>query len=119
MEKAFEKAEELAGSIKEYLHTRIESLKLSTAEKISAVIANTAAAIIAAVVLLLFVIFAGVSLSLAVGDWTGRPWSGFLLMAFLFLLLAVIIWKARTKLIRLPVMNTLIKQLFDNDDEED
>lgn len=119
MEKAFAKIEELADTIKEYVNTRVESVKLNVAEKSSVVIANVVAGMVVAVVFFFFMIFAGIALSFGLGEWIGKIWAGFLIVAFLYLLTGVVIWKARGRIIRLPVMNALIKQLFSNDDEAD
>lgn len=120
MESAFAKAEELAGTIKEYVNTKIESAKLNAAEKSSAIIANTIAGLVASVVFVLFIAFCGIALSLSIGAWLGKLWAGFLIVAFLYLLIAMIIWYARGKIIRLPIMNALIRQLFNTpDDDED
>jgi len=116
MEKAFTKVEELAGTIKEYITTRIESAKLHTAEKSAVIIANIIAGAIVSLVFLLFIILASIAL---LGSWIGKLWTGFLIMAVFYLLAAIIVWKTRVTLIRLPVLNALIKQLFMADDEED
>ena len=55
MEKTFARVEELADTIKEYVNTRIESVKLSAAEKSSAVVANILAGIFVAGVFLFFI----------------------------------------------------------------
>jgi hypothetical protein len=119
MEKTFAKAEELADNVKEYFNTKIESVKLNAAEKSSYVIANLIAGMAALVVFIFFIIFAGVALSLVLGEWMGKQWAGFLVVAFFYLLVGIVVWAARGKIIRLPVMNALIQQLFNNDDEED
>jgi protein-S-isoprenylcysteine O-methyltransferase Ste14 len=119
MEKIVEKAEELAGTVKEYVNNRIESVKLGVAEKSSAIIANLVAGAIAMAVFFFFLLFAGIALSFALGDWLGKTWAGFLIVAMLYLLLGIIIWSARTRLIRLPVMNSLIRQLINKEEKED
>jgi fatty acid desaturase len=119
MEKVFTKAEELADSLKEYINLRIESIKLITAEKTSAVIANIIAGAVAALVLFFFVVFASVSLAIGLGTWLGSMWAGFLIVAGLYLLLGMVVWAARGKLIRLPVMNAIIQQLFTHNDDDD
>lgn len=118
MENTFAKAEELAGNIKDYINTRIDAMKLSVAEKTSAVIANLAAGSIAIFVFLLFIIFGGIALSFGLGEWIGKTWAGFLIVAFAYLVFGIIVWKLRRKIIQLPVMNALIEQLFKADDEE-
>lgn len=119
MEKAFAKMEELTDSVKEYVNTRIASVKLSVAEKSSALVANLVAGMLVAAVFLFFLIFAGIALALVLGEWTGKMWAGFLIVAGIYLLIGIIVWIAREKIIRLPVMNALIKQFFSTDDEED
>jgi uncharacterized RDD family membrane protein YckC len=119
MEKAYAKIEELADNVKEYINTRIESVKLTAAEKSSAVIANVIAGLIVAVVVLLFIIFLGTALAFGLGEWIGKTWAGFLIVACLYLLIGIVVWAARNRIIRMPIMNALIKQLFGNDDEED
>ena len=119
MEKAFAKMEELTDSVKEYVNTRIASVKLSVAEKSSALVANLVAGMLVAAVFLFFLIFAGIALALVLSEWTGKLWAGFLIVAGIYLLIGIIVWIAREKIIRLPVMNALIKQFFSTDDEED
>lgn len=119
MEKLFAKAEDLADSIKEYINLRIAAIKLTTAEKSSAVVANIIAGTVAAMVMCLFVVFASIALAIGLGVWLNNSWAGFLIVAGLYLLMGIIVWTARGKLIRLPVMNALIQQLFTNTDEAD
>jgi hydrogenase-4 membrane subunit HyfE len=118
MEKAFEKAEDLAGSVKEYINTRIEYVKLTTAEKSATLIANVAAGLLLAGIFVFFLVFAGISLSIVLGQWIGQLWAGFLIVAFFYLLVGLLVWVARGSIIRLPVMNALIQQLFKKDEED-
>ena len=119
MEKTFERVEELADTIKEYVNTRINSVKLSVAEKSSAVIANVLAGLIVACVFVFFIIFASIALSFGLGEWIGKTWAGFLIVAGLYLLAGIIVWSGRGKIIRLPIMNAMIRQLFSKDEEEE
>ncbi len=119
MEKTFARVEELADTIKDYVNTRIESAKLSAAGKISAVLANVLAAIAVAFVFFFFIIFAGIALSFGLGEWIGKTWAGFLIVAGLYGLAGVIIWSARGKLIRLPIMNALLRQFSGNEEDHE
>ena len=117
MESVFEKTQNLVSSIKDYINTRIDVVKLSVAEKASAVIANLIAGFVMAVVLIFFVFFASIALAIGIGNWLNSTWLGFLLVAGLYLLIGLIVWTGREKLIRFPAMNAIIRQLFK--DEED
>jgi hypothetical protein len=121
MERAFAKAEELVEDVKEYIDVRVESAKLTIAEKTSLVIANAAAGMAVIIVLIFFAILLVTGLSILIGQWIGKPWAGFMIMAAVCLIKAGIIWMARKRIIQIPVMNALIKQLFSNnkEDEED
>lgn len=121
MEKFFAKAEDLVDNIKEYVHTRIDTVKLNTAERSSTVIAGLVAGVIVAVFVSLALVFAGIALSLVLGAWLGKTWAGFVVVAGFFLLMALVAWAFRGKLIRIPVMNAIIQQFFkaEQEDEED
>ena len=67
--------------------------------------------------ILFFAGLASVALSLALSEWIGNTWAGFLAVSCLYLLIGAVVWAARGKIIRMPVMNALIKQLFGKGDE--
>lgn len=119
MEKVFNNVEDFATSIRDYADARIDEVKLSVAEKTSAVIANLAARVMVVMVFVFFIIFAGIALSLLLGAWLGKWWIGFLIVAGCFLLTAIVAWMAREKLFRLPLMNAIIDQLFKMDEDEE
>ncbi len=118
MEKVFNKAEELIITVKKYVNSKIESAKINSAEKISVVIAGVLGSMVSGIIFLLFFVFGSVALSIVLGQWIGESWAGFLIMAGFYLVLGIIVWKARVKLIQLPVMNSLIKQLFKHENED-
>jgi len=120
MEKTFAKVEELADHIKEYVNIRIDSVKLSAAEKSSKLAATIFAAAIAAFVFLLFILFAGIALAFVFSRLTGEYYWGFLIMAGIYLVLGLIIWSMKEKFLRIPIMNAMLQQLFkDEDDDEE
>lgn len=118
MENTFAKAEELVFTIKEYVNTRIEILKLKAAEKISGIIANLIAGVIVAVILLFFIGFASIGLAIFLSELIGKAWAGFLIVSFLYLLIGIVLWKTRGRIIQIPVMNALIEQFFKNDEAD-
>jgi len=118
MEKVFSAAEELTDTLRQYADTRIESAKLSLAEKASAAIADIAAALFVAMVLAFFFLFAGVAVALLLAPVLGSYWLAFLLVAACWLLSGLLIWKGRQRLIRLPVMNALLHQFFEENEKD-
>jgi hypothetical protein len=103
--------------------TRLDTVKLSVAEKTSALLANVLAGIVVALVFICFIFFGSIALALLLGSWMGAWWLGFLIVAGIYLLLGLITWLARGRLIRLPIMNAMIRQLFNrleyDEDEND
>lgn len=115
----FSKIEEFADHIKEYVNTKIRLAKLQFAEKSSGLIANIITAIIVAMVFFFFFLFTGFAAAYALSAWIGATWAGFLIIAFIYLLAGFIIFKSKDKLLRIPIMNAIIRQLFSKDDEEE
>lgn len=100
--------------MKEYVNTRIENVKFNAAEKSSGVAANTIAGIVVGIVFLFFLTFLSIAGALALSDWIGASWSGFLIVAGIYLALGLGVWFGRQKLLRIPIMNSMIRQLFKN-----
>ena len=119
MKETFAKVEEMADHIKEYMNNRITTVKLKTAEKSSKILAQIITLTIVLVIFLIFIVFAGIALAYALARLTGEFYWGFLIVAVLFLLLALLIWKTKEKLIRLPIMNTILHQLFNEQDNDE
>ena len=112
----FTKAEDLLNHIRDYVNNRVDTMKLNMADKTSRLIANIVATTALVVVLLLFTVFASISLALVLGEWTGKLHWGFLIIAGIYLLVAFLIWRGKEKLLRLPIMNAILRHLF-NDEE--
>jgi phosphate/sulfate permease len=119
MSEIFKKAEKLAEDAKEYINTRIEILKLTIAEKSSAVLATIIAGVIAALIFSFFLLFISITVAVILSTWIGKPYIGFLIVAGFYLISGVIILKFREQIIRIPIMNSIIRQLFKDDNTDD
>lgn len=109
-------AENLVEHTHDYINTKIELLKLSTAEKSSAILANIIAGAIVTIVMVFFLVFASITIAIVIGSWLDNMWLGFLLVAGFYLLAGIVVWSFKEQLIRLPIMNNIIRQLFKTDD---
>lgn len=117
METVFDKAGELADNVKAYIRNRIALAKLEAAAKTSNVVAVIIAGSVVALFILLFLMFLGMAAAELLSELIGPSYAGSLIVAGVYLLSAVILWRSREKLIRIPVMNVILQQLFH--DEED
>ncbi|HTR28254.1 MAG TPA: phage holin family protein [Puia sp.] len=115
----FVKFENLIGHTRDYLNTRVDEAKLTVAERSSAVIARIIALTVVSVVFGLCLIFASVAAAWWLGHSWGRVWLGFLAVAGIYFIAGLIVWSARERLIRIPIMNSIIHQLFKTEDDED
>jgi len=114
LQQKFNKAEELASQLKAYVNTEIELAKLMAAEKLSKVFSNLVAEIFASFVFLLCLLFASFTVAYLVGECAGAIWIGFLAVTLFYLLLGIIAWFTREKLIRVSIMNAILRQFCDN-----
>ena len=117
MENIFAQLQHLAEEVKEYVNVRIDLVKLNVAEKASAMVADTAATVITAIIFLFFLFFASTGLALFLSAVIGKSYAGFLIVAGIYLIVGLIIWYARGRLIQMPIMNAIIRQLFANNRE--
>lgn len=119
MAEQFNSAESFVDQVKEYLNTRLSQLKLSFAEKTSKLVAITVAAVVTALVFFLFLVLVSVAGAIAIGQWLENYWLGFILVAVLILLIGFILWASKDSWLRKPVMNALIKVMFDKDEDDE
>jgi ABC-type glycerol-3-phosphate transport system permease component len=117
MQSAFLKAEELADHVKEYVNNRITAVKLRAAEKSSKMLSNMIAIAVVAAIMLVFAIFISMAAAYALSARIGTAYSGFLIVGGVWLVVAIIIWLSREKILRIPIMNKMLFEMFS--DEED
>jgi Putative Actinobacterial Holin-X, holin superfamily III len=111
-------AETFVDQVKDYLNTRLAQLKLSFAEKTSKVVAVMIAVVMSALVFFLFLVLVSVAGAIAIGQWLENYWLGFLIIAGVILLAGFILWVSKDSWLRKPIMNALIKAMFDKDEDE-
>jgi len=112
MENIFVQLQHLAEEAKEYVNVKIDLIKLNLAEKTSSIVADTAATLISAIIFLFFLFFASTGLALFLSSVIGKSYAGFLIVAGIYLIAGLVIWYSRAKLIQVPLMNAIIRQLF-------
>ena len=114
LQEEFKKVEELALHIKAYIQTEIELIKLLFADKLSKILSNFLAIMVLIWLLLIGILFASLSLAFLIGERLGKMSTGFIIVSLIYLLLAVVIWYLRERIIRIPILNGILSQLFDS-----
>jgi Putative Actinobacterial Holin-X, holin superfamily III len=115
----FKKVEDLVDHVKEYVHVRVDEARLGLAERSSGVLASLIAAGIVAAIFFLACVFACTAAALLLGHLCGSYVFGFLIVAGFLLLAGGIVWWSKQRLIRIPIMNAILNQLFETSDHED
>ena len=100
------------------MNIRIDEVKLAVAERVSAVMAMVIATAVVNIIFLLCLVFASAAGAFALGVWLKSYWLGFLVVAGLYFLAGLLVWAAKERLIRAPIMNAIIRQLFKNNEDE-
>jgi len=111
MEETFDRVEDLADSLKEYVELRVEELRIKVAEQSSGLIANLVAKIMVMLAFSLALVFASIALGYALGAMWGKMWLGFLVVCGVYLFLGWAVWSLKEKLIRIPMMNSILQHL--------
>jgi len=114
MHSEFKILEKTVDHLKDYAGTKIDELKLGTAEKVSDVASVFIAKFLVGLVFLFALIFGSTSAAYGLGDYFNKTWLGFLIIAGLYFVVGLITWGARQKLFRIPIMNEIISRLFSN-----
>lgn len=108
----------LRTAAQEYIETRVELLKVQAAEKMSQLLSNTIAWIVLACFMLFFLVFASIGLAWVLSEWTGRTYAGFFIVSGLYLLVGYGIFRGRERLLRRPLRDAIVRQLFEQKPEK-
>jgi uncharacterized membrane protein YdbT with pleckstrin-like domain len=118
MDQDFKNAETFVEQVKEYVNTRLAQLKLSFAEKTSKVMAVMIAVVLSALVLFLFLLLICIAGAIVIGQRLESFWLGFVVVGGIVLIVGLILWIFKDGIIRRPIMNALIKAMFDKEEDE-
>ncbi len=110
-----DKLEDLTSHLKEYIQTTIALMKMKAAEKLSILIADATAFIIVLMAFAFFLAFASFSLAYYLSIQLGSQPSGFLIVAGIYLLIAIVIWLGKDRFIRRGILKAIISRIFENE----
>ncbi len=105
--------EELFGKLKDYVETTIDLFKLKGINKVSGLLSTLIVSIILISLLFMVLICITVGLSLLIGMWLGHAFWGFFIMAGIYIIIGLVLFKSKNKLLKEPISNTFIKELVD------
>lgn len=103
----FDRFEALSESLKAYIQTNIELVKLQAIERASVIGSGIASSVILGVVGLLFIVFLSVWAGLYVGLLLGAYHLGFACVAGFYLIVAILLILSKKKIIGDPIRNII------------
>jgi hypothetical protein len=105
--------EELFYKLKDYGDTRLDLFKLKSINKVSGFLSTLIVSVILVVLLFLVLIFISIGLALLLGAWIGNLYWGFFIIGAVYIIIGLVLYSGRNKLLKVPVSNKLIKELID------
>ena len=105
-----EKLEALTDSLKEYVDTNYELIKLEVIDYSSEVISEIISKLIVGIMLVLFAIFGGFYLSYYLSDVIGIDYIGFAIVSGFYLIAAIFVHLTKKSLIETKICDSFIKQ---------
>ncbi len=92
----------------EYAETKAGILKLKVADKTSDTVSDAAAAMVVFLFAGLFTVILSIGLALLIGDWLGKTWYGFFVIAGFYGITGIVFHINRRSFVKTPVSNFII-----------
>ena len=105
--------EELFTELKDYGDTRLKLFKLKGIQKISNFASSLITSLLLVLLFLLVIICISIGLSLVIGEALGQSYYGFFIIGGVYLIVGIILFATKTKIMKTPISNKLIKDLMD------
>jgi len=105
--------EDLFEKFKDYADVRINLFKLKSIQKISGFTSTLMTTLILLFLLSGVLLCITIGLSMLIGVLIGNTYAGFFIVGGVYIIIGLIFYSQREKLIKTPVSNKLIKELVD------
>jgi hypothetical protein len=115
----FQKFEDVIEKLKQYLILNFEIVKLQAIEQASVIGASLMSSLIVATSAFLFVFTLSIGLGFYISSLLGDMYSGFLIIAGFYLLLSLILFIGRKKMLEKPLRDKVIQTLLNPNKQND
>ena len=105
--------EELFEKLKDYADVRLNLFKLKSINKVSGFMSSVIASLVLVIILSTVLFCITIGAALLIGAWIGQTYLGFFIIAAFYLIIGLVLYVLRGKLIKTPISNKLIKELMD------
>ncbi len=115
--KELDKVEKLAIHVIQCAETRFDLAAINVQDKTAQVLASIASIVVLGMLIALVIFLTSIGVAMYISNYFESTFLGFFYVAVFYLLAAVIVYFTRNKLIKLPIVNGLLKKI--NFHEED
>ncbi len=105
--------ESLIDRLRNYGETRLELIKLKAINKSSGFVSVLVTYLVLVIILICCFLFINIGIALLLGELLGKSYYGFFIVAALYGVTGVILYKLKDKWIKTPVINMMLKELSD------
>ena len=119
MENIATNIDQLYQKAEKYSKTSFEILKLKTVDKTTDIISSLLVSLIMILFIALFTLFLNIGIAIWLGKILENTALGFLIISGLYLVIGLLVYFNRTKLLKIPIDNIIIKKLLKSDSRED
>ena len=105
--------EELFNKLKEYADIRLNLVKLKSINKVSTFFSTLIVIILLLVLLFLVIVCVTIAIALFLGAWLGHSYYGFFIMGGLYIIIGLILYSLKDKLLKSTISDKLIKELLE------
>ena len=112
MESNHNNVEELFEKLKDYADVRIDLFKLKSINKVSGFTSSVMTSLILLILLCGVLICITIGLGLWIGALIGKTYAGFFILGGIYIIIGLVLYAKREKLIKTRVSNKLIKELM-------
>jgi Putative Actinobacterial Holin-X, holin superfamily III len=113
MENKTTNVEDLFQKLKTYAEVRIDLFKLKSINKVSGFMSSAITMVIISIIFGTVFLCLTIGLALWIGDALGKNYWGFFIMGGIYLIIGLVFYSNRNKMIKTKVSSSLIKELID------
>lgn len=106
----------LFDKVEKYANTSIDILKLNAVEKSADVLSSLTSSIVVFIIFAMFTLFVNIGVSLFIGKMLEEYYLGFLIVSIFYLIVGLLVYYNRTKLMKTPLSNMIIVKLLNKID---
>lgn len=112
MEAAPNHFESLLHKAGDYAETKVALLKLKVADKTSDTVSDAATAMVILLFAVFFLLILSIGLALLIGEWLGKNYYGFFIIAAIYGIAGFIFRANKKSLVKTPVSNFIINKIL-------